>query len=504
MAKLSKKKKMIVIISSVLIVAIAGTITGVAAAKQNQGTEVQFQTITAQNIASSINATADVEAGATREYKVGSIAKVKEVFVKVGDRVTEGQILATFDTSSLDQQISQMQKQYSSTAASYQASLAAAKDAKAKIAAVDAEIAELEARIASNATSTTQAADIPTITLPDIQIPESVYDKIEQAIKDMIESGKKVDSEVIKKAIEDAINEAIKQGIIQGADGVNMDDLLDSMNKGVVGEMNDQMRLANLKIQRQIQEVTANASLADTTKSLMSTTSQAIEALKEQRDELAEGWRADFNGLITQVNIQAGSDATLLKAGIVLQGTDVMTAVLTLGKYDLQKVTVGMPCKITVVNGTYDGEVSFIAPTAENSGSSSEILDQMSSSFGISGLGSLTGSTGGVRCEITIFGPDEKVVIGLDANVEIQLEEKTDAVALPVECLKIDKEGKYVFVYNEEEKTVEKRTVTLGINSDLYYEVTEGLKKGDKVASSELSSLEDGQKVKVSTKTTKK
>lgn len=515
MAKLNKKKKLIIIISSVLVVAVAGTAIGVVAAEKNKGTEVQFQTITKQDVQSSINATADVEAGATREYKVGTIAKVNEVFVNVGDRVTEGQLLATFDTKELDTQINAMRQQYYNSSASYQSALAAANDAKTKIAAVDAQIAELESKLAQVKNEVSSALE--SATLPanggngETRLPQEFYDRIEKALQDlMANSGGTVPTmEQIQQAVQAAMNQAIADGVINGNEQIpNIDQIIqnmqDSAANSAMGGIGDEMQLASLKIQRQIQEITANASLTDTMKSLMNTTKKTIDTLVEQRDVLAAGWRADFNGVITQVNVAPGGDTSLLKAGIVLQGTDQMTAVITLGKYDLQKVTVGMSCKITVVNGSYDGEVAFIAPTAESGGGSSEILDSMSSAFGISGLGSLTGSSGGVRCEITIFNPDEKVVIGLDANVEITLDEKEDVVALPVECLKMDKEGKYVYLYDAQSKTVKKQPITVGVNSDLYYEVTEGLKAGDQVAASELSMLEDGQRVKVSTKTTKK
>lgn len=494
MVKLTKKKKMIAIGSAVLVLAIAGTSIGVVAAQKNKGAEVQFQTITTQDVQSSINATADVEAGATKEYKVSAMASVREVFVKVGDKVTKGTRLASFDTASLDQQVNQLQKQYNNSAANYNASLAAAKEAKEKLAAVDAQITELEAKVAAAKDAATTVPSGNPGENPSFEVPQEVYDRVQQALQKLAEEGN-LTPESIQKAIADVMSKAVEDGLISGAIDVPGLD-------GVTSGLTDEMQLANLRMQRQIQEITANTSLTDTTKTLLNTTSDTLKMLTDQRAVLAAGWTADFDGLITQVNIAPGGETNLLQAGIVLQGTEAMTAVITLGKYDIQKVSVGMPCKISVVNGIYDGEVSFIAPTAESGGDSSGIVDKMTSSFGISGLGSLTGSSGGVRCEITIFHPDEKVIIGLDANVEITLAEKENVVALPVECLKMDKEGKYVYVYNEEDKTVEKRTITLGVNSDLYYEVTQGLKKGEKVAASELSALTDGQRVKVSTKTT--
>lgn len=497
MSKLTKKKKLAIAISAVLVVAIVGTTTGVALAQKAKGLEVQFHTVGTQDVSSSINATATVEAGGVKEYKGALLTKVNEVFVKVGDKVVEGQRLVSFDTASLDQQLAELQKQYQQSNASYKDSLKLVEQAKKQIATMDTRIAQLEAIIADAITaSTTQAPTQPTI--PDMGLPQDVLDKLQGALNNSIATGN-VSSEAIQKAMKDILDAELAKGTITQEQYQN---LMKTPELGAdLSAMSAQMELATLKMQRQIQEMNIGTNLTNTTNTLMKTTANAISSLRAQRDELAKGWTADFSGLITEVNVTPNADIPLLKAGIVLSGTDVLTAVITLGKYDIQKVSVGMPCKVSVVKGSYDGEVAFIAPTATGNSGTSSILDSVSSSMGISGLSSLSGGKDGLRCEVTIHEPDEKVIIGLDANVEIDLETKKDVVAIPVECLKSDKESKYVFVYDQSGKKVEKRAITVGTNSDLYYEVISGLKKGDKIASSELSVLKDGDRVTISNKT---
>ena len=99
--KKSNKKKIIAAISIVLVIAIIGTVIGVSA-KSNKKETVSLTTIGTGEISESVSATGTVSAGTTKEYKVGAVATVKEVFVKVGDKVTAGDKLATFDTSALD------------------------------------------------------------------------------------------------------------------------------------------------------------------------------------------------------------------------------------------------------------------------------------------------------------------------------------------------------------------------------------------------------------------
>ena len=62
----------------------------------------------------------------------------------------------------------------------------------------------------------------------------------------------------------------------------------------------------------------------------------------------------------------------------------------------------------------------------------------------------------------------------------------------------LDKTGTYVYLYNEKEKTVTKTAITTGAMSDSAYQVTDGLKAGDKiVAAPSTTYKEDSFKVKV-------
>ena len=95
------KKKMIIAICAVLVVAIAGT-SGVVVAQKNKGKEATLYTISAGDIYEKVSLTGDVTSGTRKDYKVSSVATVKEVFVKVGDKVKKGDVLATFDVSDME------------------------------------------------------------------------------------------------------------------------------------------------------------------------------------------------------------------------------------------------------------------------------------------------------------------------------------------------------------------------------------------------------------------
>lgn len=161
--KSSKTKKIIAAVCIVLVVAIIGTVIGVAASS-NQKTAVTLTTIGTGEINESVNATGTVSAGMEREYKVGAVATVKEVFVQTGDQVKEGDLLATFDTSGLDEQISSLNSTYQQARNSYLQSVESQSTAKSNLNALNDRIADLEAQVEKAGDETAQTTARPTVT----------------------------------------------------------------------------------------------------------------------------------------------------------------------------------------------------------------------------------------------------------------------------------------------------------------------------------------------------
>ena len=153
--KKNNKKEIVVPICLVLVVAIilvAISAKNYAAYGQfrlkTDGEEVTLSTISTQNIVESVNATGDVTAGVTKEYKVPAVATVKEVFVKVGDQVKKGDKLATFNTDNLNSQIQSLNANYNESKAAYESAVASQASAKKKLSAVNSQISKLEKQVA--------------------------------------------------------------------------------------------------------------------------------------------------------------------------------------------------------------------------------------------------------------------------------------------------------------------------------------------------------------------
>lgn len=650
MATVKKSKKRIIVpIAIVLVIAIIVT-SIVIVRKVNGGEQVTLHTISTGDIYETVSATGDVTAGASRTYKVGTVATVKEVFVQKGDKVKEGDKLATFDTSNVDAQISKLQGTYTDAKKAYNTARSNQTAAKSNLAAVNKQINTLEKQIAklqkrANTTTskkktttkkhrTTLPTTVPTTrvtttkattakaatytvkatvlagqesygtvqvgnntagstsagkydegadvvikavpvkdysfsgwydangtklksskqvtvqvrgnvqyiaqfektsttgaladlsdTLAEIadnirdmtndvdtmmQIMKTTADAISKALDRNI-----TDSNAIANAVEKAIRDAISDGLINEDNLKVMGDVLAKSIAQAVKKIDwksvakdltsttdiqlttKQLQLAALYAQSKMYAVEASDTAVSAQKSVMEGAESALTALQDANKDLQAGWTASFDGTITTCDLVAGEQTSLVNDGIVLENMNTMVVTISLSEYDNHRVKVGMPCTITTAYGKYEGEVTAKAPTATG-GSTGSILDNVGSMAGISGLSSLTSSGAGVECTVEVKHPDENIIIGFEANVVISTGEYLGVVTVPTGSIVLDKTGTYVYLYNEEEKTVTKTAITTGAMSDSAYQVTDGLKAGDKiVAAPSTTYKEDSFKVKV-------
>lgn len=670
------KKKIIVPISIILVIAIvAGCIFGIS--KSKSGEEVKLNTISTGDIYEKVSLTGDVTAGTSKDYKVGTVATVKSVNVKVGDQVKKGDVLATFDTTSLDSQVSSLQTSYNDALKNYNNAVKNQKTAnnkastyKKQIDAIDKKIAKLKKKIAKTttttkkkttttttttkasttnrvsqwlATTTTKAAtpttttttttqtttddgspkytvalsayptsvsgtvsgsgkyrqDIGNVTIKatpssgwlflgwyasraaylagssplsnsqswtfplthdvnyvavfteDPNVTTTTAASINDISKALVEINKNIASitndvktlttisgivansisgaiasgQLNSKAIADLVGKDIQTAITNGIvdstkliveSGVAVDMIKAAVSsidyralaKGVSDSDNAvltglEVQKAMLSAQYEVYKTQGDQSIVTAQKSAVTATKKALDSMKEQQTVLANGWTADFDGVITKVDISPDAQTTALQAGITLENHDVLVATVSLSEYDVHKVKLGMKAKVTTAYGEYEGEVATIAPTATG-GSSSSILDSVGSMAGVSGLSSLTDSGAGVECTIEIKNPDENIIAGFDADVEIQTGQYLGVTVVPIESITLEKTGSYVYLYNDEDKTVTKTEIKTGAISDTAYEVTSGLKPGDRiVASPKTDYKEDTFKVKVVDSTNK-
>lgn len=184
--------------------------------------------------------------------------------------------------------------------------------------------------------------------------------------------------------------------------------------------------------------------------------------------------KAPISGEISDKKISLGQYANTGTAIAEVKNNSSIKALIQLNQADLSKVAVGehVTLKLGETNGrSYDGVVETIADSAN---SQSRVFD----------------------CLIRVNNADGTLNSGVYGYVEIVDQHKTQTLVVPVTAVN-GSEGNY-FVYTIEDQKAKKVPVELGEMKNEKAEILSGMQAGDKIITSNLSSLHDGDKVEVS------
>ncbi len=487
--------------------------------KPEAPTEYELAKVSYGTITDSLDVNGTVVSGVTSNYLAIEDVVVEEVFVNVGDTVKKGDKLATFNVSGAADYIKEAKAAYEKALSEYNNTKNTSDANVKRKVELESEIEKLNIQIATkqqevdvltkeleNSVSNTETAPIP-------------EEQINQIAMQMLANGSSL------KQIK-AFKEAASKVELPVVDETSSEKQQQLMQKNLeLAQLNSE--LSALYAENTL-TVATDDSVLKALKSVADTKKADYEKVKAIYDKMSKGWIADNDGIVTKVNIKAGErfvpakgtnsssfdisallgdsvDAETVNlisslmgntnaptgAGIVLESYEDMIVSVTVGKSDLLKIKVGMEAVVSSLDSEYEGEVVYVSATATESSGGLDIGSITSSLMGGSA------ASNGAEVKIKIKNPDEKIVIGFDVDIKIVLETIEDVLKIPVESV-IYNSGTYsVFVYDAEEETVSRRTITKGSLDDTSYEVAEGLKEGEQVVKSPDPNMEDGTKIGV-------
>jgi len=474
--------------------------------------------------------TARVESGQQGAYEILDGTRVKEVHVRVGDAVREGDLLATFDAGNLDEVLRARKRDYDNARDSYRAYMENVSSAPDQAAALKQEIAGLEAKIAGLQADEGEAPGSPA--------PEG-----NQKLDDLkrLVAGLMGDTPIANWMVDrvfavsgsvtqtvDAFQSLLSNSFLGGLSSFNLSDLLGGAGSLMNTElMSASLQLMQLRVQESVMGLQSGMSLDNVYKTLADSAESAYRQAEATVAQLKQGWVAAHGGVVREVNIMPGEvyrgggnagaaslDMTAVLASLAMGQADIgamlgglfggavsgmvveyypFTASFLLGRYDIAKVKLDQKVRVTSVSGAeFDGFVSFISPVADAGG-----LD----------LGSIIGGSGsgarGVGARVTIPQPDLSVTIGLDVDVTIELESRRNVLRVPLSAMRYDSEMKsyFVFALDRAAKSVRRVEVGTGLfdNSGAvaWYEITGGVREGEEVLRVPPIDLKDGDRVKI-------
>ncbi|MDO4276472.1 MAG: efflux RND transporter periplasmic adaptor subunit [Eubacteriales bacterium] len=241
--------------------------------------------------------------------------------------------------------------------------------------------------------------------------------------------------------------------------------------------------LAELQSELASQKAVAESdplSLTKEEKEKLRITNNLTELDAKSAEELVEegkkGISAEFNGVISKVDVVEGASVTQGMELFTLQNTEEVSVDINVSKYDYDKVKEGQKAEITLADRKYSGTVTKVSHIAVPNEKGTPLIS----------------------AEIHIENPDENIFLGVDAKVKIHAATAAGVLTLPVEVVNIGKEGSFCYVL--ENGVVARRDITTGISSENYVEVKEGLSEGDQVIV-DLGILEEGMPAQAASET---
>jgi len=486
-----KKRRRRIIIAVVILAIIVGVVIyiGNKAEKFGEAMVLSEDTVTERTLVSSVGATGTVVSGKTKSLSVDLTGvEIKSVNVKVGDVVKEGDVLVSFDVSSIEESLADARESLSATntqnnnaledavrmvddakrAQSY--GIDAASDAIAK-ANNDYYAAESNLKKAKN--NLKQSKDTRESMKAAMDAAKVALDS---AYPTEPENPEDAEYKALKKAYEEAqgLYEKSVEATAAANDAVRAANDVLTLAKSNIDSANKEY---GNTVANQASSVAGAVNSLENTKATTGSSARATESqIKAYEEQIADGiLYAPISGTITAVNYEAGDKYT---AGSILTIQDCTDYEIEaqIGEFNIADVSVGQKVIIkTDATGDEEltGKISFVSPISTTS--------EASAAAGASASAGTTSSK--YRIRITLDKQHERLRLDMSASLSIILDEHENALTVPFNAISTDENGeKYITekIDNADGSfDTKKIPVTVVMESNYYTEIKgEGVKAG--------------------------
>lgn len=511
------KKKLpgwvIIPVLGVLILAFLGLsfLTSGQSSGTDAGTALATVRASRSTVSEEYNSTGTIESENTKTYYSPVTAPISQCNAVVGQAVREGDLLVSFDTSTLERDNQQAQLTLQSSlnasratkaqnAKAAEAASAAASQAAAQANALENEVNTLASQVAqakaqyeANAKAAEAQTQENAARRQELENEIGVQQQIIDSSQNIIDStetgyaGKRADldaalnipeaerTEEQKKTISDlepvfqAYDEAVaarsqaqtKVSALQG----ELSKLPDiSVDDAGYTELKAQYDAKYAEWQAAVQaagSVSADTGMtAEELKGLdISDNLAELAALtpEELLQKGREGVKADMNGVIASAEAAQSGTAAQGGALFTIASTDNVRVKIEISPDDYAKVKTGTTAVITMGESTYEGTLTAIDRIALPNAQGNSVIG----------------------AQVHINNPDGNICIGASAKVRMTIAEAKDVIVIPTEAVNASSDGDFVYVI--EDGIVRERPVELGVMSATQVEVVNGLSDGDLV-----------------------
>lgn len=432
---------LIVLAAMILVNVLRGDSDDGGSAPRGRSQTVEARVVEAGTITSSIIITGSVEEVTKEEVMATSPVEIKEVMVTKGSVVKKGDKLFTADLDSSYKELDQLKINY------------------------DIQLLTMKKLETLSSTTDDRSMELA------LELARLNRDSAERFLNTQTENLEK------NQALFDA-------GLISKSEFEGLE--------STVTEAESQLATAKVSYQRSyadltsIREQTENSELSteidlEIQQLNIDSLAMNIETLEQQIKDIEDLTTATLDGVVTELNIEAGDMASTIGPLLVIRDVTDLKIVANIREYDITDVAEGQEVIITGdaigKEETVLGTVSYIAPVAAET-----IVNNR--------------QVTAIEVEITVDQGVDVIKPGYTTECEIITSKLEDVVIATYEMLQKDSEDNDI-VFVIEEGIAKERIVKLGATSDFDAEVIEGLESGDQVILNPSLSLFDGSKVEV-------
>ena len=412
-----------------------------------------------------------VQSGEIKNYYSDVTAPVEKLNVKVGDKVSKGYELLTYDTEALDLAQKNAELAIKQAKGTYNAT------------AAGATIADSAESYAQNMTLDQINNRIDQITDEKEAIQKKITEK-KNRISQTIDELTKVQMDYNQNRVSDGAeaynhydrkdddgNEMYLQtqeALTDAQAALTRDPELIAWQDQITALTDEASRLSSARsLKVSGGTLTAQKAALDTTQLNQGDTLTKIEAAKE-------GIKAEFDGVVTAIPATVAEGATVAAGSQILSIANLEDVQVTIqvSKSDLPKISLGQKVDVTINGKPYNGEVTKISGNATKNANGVAVVDTV----------------------IKVTNPDSDIIFGVEANNKIHAQKADNTIVLPYEHVQTDSTGDYVYVLAAD-NTVQRKDVVIGISTSTDAQIIEGLEVGDKVITSDVSLLTEGMTV---------
>ena len=400
-------------------------------------------------------------------------AKVNDINVEVGQTIHKGDVLLTFDTEDLGDNLAKVKIQARSERAASNESFEAANKAAGKASKADSKAKKINKQVKSLKDDVEELNDEVVSKQDELADAQEKNAKIEAANEAAKAEAKEKYNAKIAEAIEkgesteNITTEEVKQEAL--VDTKKIQNELRELNK----ELNKKTeklteKQTDLAEQKSISSANKEVSVSDSTKAQVSAANELSEMnvndAQEAYDDGVAGIVAEEDGVVTAIGATKGAYVSETQTLFTYIDADQIGVQFTISKDNLGSIVPGQKARVVIGSKQYEGVVDYVSRVAVQE----------------AGLSGQSASSGSIQGKITINNPDENLFIGVSAKVYVFVGKSEQTFGVPYEALNTDIKGDYVYVVDKDNK-IQRKDVTIGIYSDEYYEIIDGIEEGDKV-----------------------